>query len=300
MIGRMILMFGALTALFLAIGAAVGYFFFGDPITFMGIALVFAAILNFVSYFYSDKIVLWSTHTKLINENEDSELFDIVRRVSTKAGIRMPKVGIVQSNQPNAFATGRDPNNAVVVVTTRIRSFLTPSELEAVIGHEISHVTHRDIRVGAIAATLAGAISFIGNMMLWSMWFGGYGGGRNRNGGGAAVIGLLVAAILIPLGASMVQLGISRSRESFADEAGAKLTRRPQELMDALRKISGQVQAHPMQPSSNSPGPSTSSLWIVNPFKGSALTELFSTHPSLEHRLEKLRKVAHEMGIYVH
>jgi heat shock protein HtpX len=298
----MVLLFGALTGLFLAIGAVIGYFLFTDPITFMGIALGLAVIMNFVAYFYSDKIVLWSTHTKLINENEDPELFGIVRRVAAQANIKMPKVGIVQSNQANAFATGRNPNNAVVVATTRIRQVLTANELEAVIGHEISHVTHRDILVSSIAATLAGAISFVGNMLMWSMWgYGfGYGGGsRNRNGGGLALIAIIVAAILIPLGASMIQLGISRSRESSADEAGAKLTRRPQELMNALKKISNEAKTKPMQQTANAPSPSTAALWIVNPFKGSSLLELFSTHPSLEHRLERLRKVAHEMGIYV-
>ena len=245
-------------------------------------------------YAWSDKFVLWSTHTKLINEQDNPQLYSVVRSVAQRANIPMPRVGIVDSAQPNAFATGRGPDKAIVVATTGILKTLTPGELEAVIGHEISHVTHRDVLVASIAATIAGTISFLGQMVLWNSYFGGTGKNRNNNG----LYLMVIAAILIPIGAMLVQLGISRGRESFADEEGARLTQKPQELINALRKISTRSSASQWK-QANAPSPSTSSLWIVNPLKGSSWTEMFSTHPSLQHRIEKISKVASEMGIMV-
>lgn len=292
----MTLLFAVLTALLMALGYIVGLYF-GDPLTFMLLGLGLAAVFNFVSYFYSDSIVVKMSRAKLISENENPTLFRVVRDVTQKAGIPMPKVGIVNSPQPNAFATGRGPDKAVVCATSSILQALTPDELEAVIGHEIGHVVHRDVLMSSIAATIAGAISYLGTLAMWSVWLGG-GNSRDRSGNSSLL--LLVAAILIPLGASFVQLGISRGDEYSADEYGAKLTRNPGALISALTKISSRVQMKGFaKQGSSQPSPATGSLWIVNPFRGGALVELFSTHPSLQHRVERLRKVGREMNLYV-
>ncbi len=298
MLARTMILFTSLTVLLMLFGFIIGLVFVGDPIAFMLIGLIFAAIINFSSYAWSDKFVLWSTHTKLIGEQDNPQLNSIVRRVAERANIPMPRVGIVNSPQPNAFATGRGPNKAIVVATTGILQILTPGELEAVIGHEISHVTHRDVLVASIAATIAGTISFLGQMVLWSTFFGA-GQRRSNNNNDGAFILMIVAAILIPIGAMLIQLGISRSRECSADEAGARLTERPQELINALRKISSKSSASQWK-QSNAPSPATSALWIVNPLKGSSWTNLFSTHPSLERRIEAISKVASELGITVY
>lgn len=292
---KMTLLFFILTALLMVIGYLVGWYFFGDPITFVGLALVLAAAVNFVSYYYSDSLILRMSRAKIIQENESPTLFRVVRNVAQRANIPMPKVGIVDSPQPNAFATGRGPNKAVVCATSSILQALNPDELEAVIGHEIGHVVHRDVLMSSVAATLAGAISYIGQIALFSMWFGG--GSRDKNGGSPLVI---LAIILVPLGATFVRLGISRDDEYNADEYGAKLTRNPAGLVSALQKISAKVQAKPIATrQGNAPSPATASLWIVNPFRGNALVEMFSTHPSLEHRVERLRKIGREMNVYV-
>ena len=295
MYAKITALFFVLTALLLVIGYVVGLYFFGDPITFMGIALVLAAVINFVSYYYSDSIVLRMSKARIIQEGENPTLFKAVRNVAQKANIPMPKVGIVDSPQPNAFATGRGPNKAVVCATSSILQALTPDELEAVLGHEIGHVVHRDVLMSSVAATLAGAISYIGQMAMFSMWFGG--GNRNRNGGSPL---LILAIILVPLGATFVRLGISRNDEYSADEYGAKLTRNPAGLVSALQKISTKSQTRPIATNpAQAPSPATASLWIVNPFRGNSLVEMFSTHPSLAHRVERLRKVGHELNVYV-
>ncbi len=293
---KMTLLFAVLTSLLMAIGYVVGLYF-GDPLTFMLLGLGLAAVFNFVSYYYSDSIVIKMSRAKIINENENPTLFRVVRNVAQKANIPMPRVGVVDSPQPNAFATGRGPNKAVVCATSSILQTLTPEELEAVISHEIGHVVHRDVLMSSVAATMAGAISYIGNLAMFSIWFGG-GNSRNRNGSSSVL--LLVAAILIPIGASFVQLGISRGDEYTADEYGARLTRNPGGLISALTKISNKVQTKSFtRTNSSPPSPATGSLWIVNPFRGGAMVELFSTHPSLQHRVERLRKVGREMNLYV-
>ena len=287
-------LFFVLTALLMVIGYVVGWYFFGDPILFVGLALVLAAAINFVSYYYSDSIVLRMSKAKIIQEGENPTLFRVVRSVAQKAKIPMPKVGIVDSPQPNAFATGRGPDRAVVCATSSILQTLTPDELETVIGHEIGHVVHRDVLMSSVAATLAGAISYIGQIALFSMWFGG---GRNRNGSSPIA---LLAIILVPLGASFVQLGISRDDEYNADEYGAKLTRNPAGLASALQKISAKVQTRPIANTpAKTPAAATSPLWIINPFRGATMAEIFSTHPSLAHRIERLRRIGREMNLYV-
>ena len=293
---RVALLFGVLTGLLLVIGYAIGWYF-GDPLTFMLIALIFAGGLNFCSYYFSDSIVLKMSRARVISEGDNPVLFGIVRRVAQKANIPMPRVGIVDSPQPNAFATGRGPQKSVVVATSSILQTLDPEELEAVIGHEIGHVVHRDVLVSSVAATIAGIISFIGTSVLWSGMLSGGQRGRNDNGSGLL---LLIAAILVPLGATFVQLGISRSAEYNADEYGAKLTRNPGSLISALEKISSRVNTRPIGTNpTTAPSPSTASLWIVNPFRGSSLLELFSTHPSLTHRVQRLHQIGEEIGVYV-
>jgi heat shock protein HtpX len=293
---RVALLFGVLTGLLLVVGYAVGLYF-GDPLSFMLIALLFAGGLNLVSYYFSDSIVIKMSRAKIINESDNPVLFGVVKRVAEKAGIPMPRVGIVESPQPNAFATGRGPQKSVVVATSSILQTLNPDELEAVIGHEIGHVVHRDVLVSSVAATIAGVISYIGTIAIWS---GGLGGGRQNRDNGGSVLILLLAAILVPLGATFVQLGISRSAEYNADEYGAKLTHNPGGLVSALEKISSRVKTRPIGTNqANTPSPSTASLWIVNPFRGNSLVELFSTHPSLDHRVQRLRKIGEEIGVYV-
>ena len=293
---KIALLFTVLTGLLLGIGFVVGLYF-GNPFAFMGMFLVLAAVFNFASYYFSDSLVVRMSRAKIIQEVDSPTLFRAIRNVTQKAGIPMPKVGIVDSAAPNAFATGRGPHKAVVCATSGILQALTPDELEAVIGHEIGHVVHRDVLMSSVAATMAGAISWLGNIAIWSMWMGGS-GGRNRGGGSPLL--LIAAAVLIPLGATFVQLGISRSDEYHADEYVAKLTRNPGGLISALQKITARAQARPLSTnSSQAPSPATASLWIVNPFRGNSLVELFSTHPSLPHRLDKLRKVGREMNLYV-
>ena len=292
---KITVLFFVLTALLMLIGYLVGWYFFGDPIVFVGLALVLAAAINFVSYYYSDSLVLRMSKAKIVQESEYPSLFRVVRSVAQKANIPMPRVGVVDSPQPNAFATGRGPTRAVVCATSSILQTLTPDELEAVIGHEIGHVVHRDVLMSGVAATMAGAISYIGQMALFSIIFGG--GGKNRNGGSPLA---LLAIILVPLGATFVQLGISRNDEYSADEYGAKLTRNPAGLVTALEKITTKAQMRPIAThASKAPSPATASLWIVNPFRGNSLAEMFSTHPSLPHRVERLRRIGREMNVYV-
>jgi heat shock protein HtpX len=297
----MALLFFVLTGLLMLIGYAIGLYF-GDPLTFMLLGLVLAGVVNFVSYYWSDSIVVRMSRAKIIQESENPTLYRVVQKVAQEAQIPMPRVGIVNSPQPNAFATGRGPSKAVVVATSSILQTLNTTELEAVISHEIGHVIHRDVLTSSVAATIAGVISYIGNIALYSMMFGGLSGnGNNRQGGNPLM--LVLAAVLVPLGATFVQLGISRSVEYDADEYGAKLTHNPGALISALEKISAKAQTRSMsagQSPGNAPSPATASLWIVNPFRGGSFVELFSTHPSLQHRITRLRKIGQEIGVSVY
>jgi len=282
------------------IGYAIGYYF-GEPLIFMGLGLVAAGVVNFVSYYWSDTIVVKMSRAKIIQETDNPTLYGAVRSVAQRAGIPMPRVGMVESQQPNAFATGRGPDKAVVVATSGILNTLNPKELEAVIGHEVGHVVHRDVFMSSVAATIAGVISYVGTFALWSTMLGGT---RGSNRGGGNPILLLAAVILVPMGATFVRLGISRSFEYNADEYGAKLTHNPAGLASALQKISVKVKTRPITNNQRSgsvtgPSPATASLWIVNPFRGSSLMEIYSTHPSTEHRIERLRKIGEEIGVYV-
>ena len=205
MFGRLVLLFSALTFLLLGFALVIGYILGLDPISMVIIALVLSILINVATYAWSDKLVLWSTHTKLISQADNPQLYSIVQNVAARANIPMPRVGIVESQQPNAFATGKGPDKAIVVATTGILRTLTPSELEAVIGHEISHVTHRDVLVASVAAAIAGTVSFLGQIIFFNSFF--FGGSRGRNNNGNAWILLIIAAVLIPIGATLVQLG---------------------------------------------------------------------------------------------
>jgi heat shock protein HtpX len=251
--------------------------------------LLISLVLNFIMYFISDKIVLATTGARLVSEQEAPRLHNIVEKVSSEAGVPKPKVGIISSTVPNAFATGRGPGSATVVATTGLLNMMSDEEIEAVIGHEIGHVVHRDTLIMTIAVAIATAISYIANMVFYSFFWGfGYGGRRERDGG---EIALFAAAIVAPIAATLVQLAISRSREYYADEASALMTKRPLALASALEKIERFVRGGYKM---NVP-PSTSALFIINPFKGVSIAELFSTHPSTENRIKRLRKLAEEV-----
>lgn len=295
---RITMLFAVLTGLLMLLGYAVGLFF-GSPLLFMLLGLALAGVMNFVTYFYSDTIVIKMSRARIIQESDNPTLYGVVRDVAQRANIPMPRVGIVNSQQPNAFATGRGPQKSVVVATSGILMTLQRDELQAVIGHEVGHVVHRDVLMSSVAATIAGVISYLGNMALWTMMLGG-GNQNNRQGG--SLIPVILAVVLVPLGATFVQLGISRAAEYNADDYGAKLTRNPAGLASALLKITAKANAKTFSRSMGSPSnpsPATASLWIVNPFKGHGLAELFSTHPATQKRVERLRAIGREMGVYV-
>ncbi len=285
---KLVLLFSVLAVLLVVIGGIIGYLF-GDILLFTSIFLVLAIGLNLYSYFYSDKLALRMTKSKLVTETEEPRLYGIVKKVADKVNIDMPKVGVMDTNTPNAFATGRDEKHSVVVATRGILNMLNDDELEAVIGHEIGHITNRDILISTIAATIATMIAYVGNLILFSEIFGGE--QRNNNTG----ILLLVAAILIPIGATFVQLGISRSRESNADITSVKTVRKPDALISALRKISDIKPTQSFR-NKNNVG-AFSSLFIVNNFSSHTLMNLFSTHPSLEKRIADITKAREDLGI---
>jgi len=265
---------GALTGLLLLFGQV-----FGGR-TGMIIAFGFAIVMNFGSYWFSDKIVLRLYRAKPIGESEDPELISIVRNLATRAGLPMPRVYRIPQPTPNAFATGRNPENAVVAVTDGIRSLLTPEELSGVIAHELAHIGHRDILISSIAATLAGAIMMLGSMAKWALIFGG---GRDKDDN---IFGTLLMAFLAPIAAIIIQMAVSRSREYQADQTGAKIAGNPDSLASALEKLTMASKKIPMASS-----PATSHMFIVKPFSGKGVLNLFSTHPPVEKRVERLREM---------
>ncbi|MBI3768291.1 MAG: zinc metalloprotease HtpX [Deltaproteobacteria bacterium] len=254
------------------------------------IALVFAAVMNIGSYWFSDRIVIAMYRAQPISESDDPELYSIVHRLALKNHIPMPRLYVIPTESPNAFATGRSPEHAAVAVTAGIRRLLDRQELEGVIAHELAHVTNRDILISSIAATLAGAIMMLANMARWSLIFGGVGQRDDREGGGNG-FGLLFSLILAPIAAMLIQMAISRSREYQADDTGARVSREPEALASALRKISAYAERVPMAAS-----PSTAHLFIVNPLRGVSFQNLFSTHPPLEQRIARLEQIASELG----
>ncbi|BBA70074.1 zinc metalloprotease HtpX [Geobacter sulfurreducens] len=275
------LLLSLLTVLMVLMGSALG----GK--SGMITAFVIALGMNFFSYWFSDKIVLKMYGAREVDEHDHPAFYGMVRRLALQAGLPMPKVYIIPSDSPNAFATGRNPQHAAVAATEGILRILSPDELEGVMAHELAHVQNRDILVGTIAATFAGAISMIGNMLQWGAMFGA---GRNddEEGGAGGLIGSLVMAIVAPMAAMLIQMAVSRSREYLADETGARICGRPLALANALRKLHVASHSIPMQEAR----PASAHMFIVNPLTGGSLLSLFSTHPPMEERIARLEAMS--------
>jgi len=267
----------ALTLLLMMIGRA-----FGGQNGMM-IALAVAVVMNFVSYFFSDKIALSMYRAKPVTREELPRAYQILERLTQKIGLPMPKIYVIPTESPNAFATGRNPQHASVAVTHGILGLLTDEELEGVLAHELGHVNNRDILISSVAATIAGAITMLASMGRWAMIFGGMeGGDRDRRGGGGGLAALLML-IVAPIAASLIQLAVSRSREYQADATGAHFTGNPYALASALQKLDAYSRRVPMMAS-----PSTAHLFIIQPLLGMNFANLFSTHPPIAKRIERL------------
>jgi heat shock protein HtpX len=270
-----------LTFLFILVGTALG----GRSGAIY--AFIFAALMNFFSYWFSDKIVLRMYGAREVSQSEAPELYGIVAELTSKASLPMPKVYIMENDTPNAFATGRNPQHAAVAVTTGILRILTRDELMGVIGHELSHISHRDILISTIAATMAGAISILATMARWGAMFGGFGRSDDEEGGGGGnFLVVILVSIFASIAAMLIQLAISRSREYLADEGGAHLSN-PLSLAKALEKLEVASQRIPMKAN-----PSTAHMFIVNPLRGGGVLSLFSTHPPIEERIARLEEMA--------
>ena len=248
--------------------------------TGMYMAFGLALAMNFFSYWFADKIVLKMYGAQEVSPAEAPDLHHMVEELSREAGVPKPRVCIIPDETPNAFATGRNPEHGVVAVTEGIMRLLTPTELKGVLAHEIGHIQHRDILIQTVAATLAGAIMILANMVKWGAIFGS----SSEDNRGTGLLGTLALAIIAPIAATLVQMAISRSREYLADEAGAHFSHNPESLARALEKLAYGVQAVPMDAN-----PATAHMFIVNPLTGSSLMNLFSTHPPIEERVARLR-----------
>jgi heat shock protein HtpX len=277
---RTTVLLAALTALFLVIGGALG----GNQ--GLVVAFIFALLMNFASYWFSDKIVLRMYGAQEVSLNEAPDLFRLVQRLAQRAGIPMPRVYIIPSDSPNAFATGRNPEHAAVAVTEGIMRLLDEQELAGVLAHELGHVRNRDTLIMTVAATLAGAITMLAHMAQWGALFGGFGSRNDDEDSGGGMLGLLFMAILAPIAAMLIQLAISRSREYFADSTGAVIAGSPLGLARALEKLHYASQRLPLNPN-----PATAHLFIVNPLSGASFATLFSTHPPIEERIRRLRRL---------
>lgn len=269
------LLLGLLTTLFVAIGGWLG----GQ--SGMVMAFVLALVMNVASYWFSDKLVLAMYGAQPLAESDAPAVHRIVRTLATKARIPMPRLYLIASPSPNAFATGRNPEHAAVAVTEGILSIMNEEELEGVLAHELSHVLNRDILISTVAATLAGAIMMLANMARWGAMFGG---GRDDDERGVNPIALIVTALFAPIAAMLIQMAVSRAREYEADASGALLTRRPLGLASALGKLQQASQIVPMEAN-----PATAHLFIVNPLTGRSLLNLFASHPPIEDRIARLR-----------
>jgi heat shock protein HtpX len=277
---RTAILLAVLTALFMGVGFLIG----GQ--SGMVVALLVAAAMNLFAYWNSDKMVLSMYGAREVDERSAPELVGLVKQLAQEAGLPMPRVYIMENPQPNAFATGRNPEHAAVAVTSGLLQRLNQQELAGVLAHELGHIKHRDTLLMTITATIAGAISMLAN-------FGFYFGG-NRNNGSTGLIGSLLLIILAPLAAGLVQMGISRGREYEADRMGAETTRRPLWLASALGKIASAAEQIPNAQAERNPA--TAHLFIVNPLSGAGMDNLFSTHPNVENRIARLREMAREMG----
>jgi len=273
---RTALLLAAMTAVILFIGQLMGG---RQGLT---LALFLAGAMNFFSYWYSDKLVLRMYRAREVGPTESPELHAVVSRLAQRAGLPMPKVYVIPQEAPNAFATGRNPEHAVVAVTEGLLQIMDRRQLEGVLAHELGHVKNRDILIGTVAATMAGAVMMLASMARWSAIFGG--GQRDSEGGGASGLGLILMSILAPIGAAIIQMAISRSREYLADSTGAAIAGNPEGLAGALEKLGAYSRRIPMQAN-----PSTAHMFIVNPLSGRSLQSLFSTHPPVEERIARLR-----------
>jgi heat shock protein HtpX len=274
-----------LTLLLVAMGSAIG----GQ--SGMIVAFFMAAAMNFFSYWYSDKIVLRMYGAREVGEADQPEFYGMVRRLALQAGLPMPKVYLIPSDSPNAFATGRNPEHAAVAATAGIMRILSREELEGVMAHELAHVQNRDTLISTLAATFAGAISMLGNMLQWAAIFGG-GRSDEEGEGGGGLMGGLALAIIAPIAAMLIQMAVSRSREFLADERGARICGQPLALAGALAKLQQASHLLPMAEAR----PTTAHLFIVNPLSGRALANLFSTHPPMEERIRRLQSLANQGG----
>lgn len=268
-----------LTALFILVGSAIG------RKSGAIYAFVFAALMNFFAYWFSDKIVLRMYGAQEVSQSEAPELYQVVGELTNKVSLPMPKVYIIENDTPNAFATGRNPEHAAVAVTTGILRILSKEELMGVIGHELSHIQHRDILISTMAATIAGAISMLASIARWGAIFGG-GRSDNEEGGGGNILFVLLFTMVASIAAMLIQMAISRSREYLADEGGAHLSH-PLSLAKALGKLDMAALRIPMEAN-----PSTAHMFIVNPLRGGGVLSLFSTHPPIEERIARLEEMA--------
>jgi len=269
-----------LTVLFILVGSAIGG---RGGVVY---AFILAALMNFFAYWFSDKIVLRMYGAKQVSQGEAPELYQIVADLTSKASMPMPKVYIMENDTPNAFATGRNPEHAAVAVTAGILRILSKEELTGVIGHELSHIRHRDILVSTIAATMAGAIGMLARMAQWGAIFGGGRSDNEEGGGGSNFLVTLIFSIIASIAAILIQMAISRSREYLADAGGAHLSH-PLSLAKALGKLEMAAQRIPMEAN-----PSTAHMFIVNPLRGGGVLSLFSTHPPIEERIARLEEMA--------
>lgn len=277
---KTIFLLGALSALLIALGGVLGRnYLYG--------LTVLAVVMNFVSYFWSDKIVLAMNHAREVSREEAPRLHAVVEELSMRAEIPKPRVFLIPQAQANAFATGRDPQHGAVAVSEGILRLLSERELRGVLAHELAHIKNRDILIASVAATIASAITFVAHAVRWGAIFGGYGSRDDR--GGSSPLALLAMAIVAPIAALLIQMGISRSREFIADANGAGISGDPEALARALERLHEGVQAIPANVA-----PATASMYIVNPFTRSGLMSLFSTHPPVEERVARLRNLMHD------
>lgn len=253
------------------------------------IALILAAVMNIGSYWFSDKIVLRMYKATEVTEAEEPEFYNIVKELAQKAQLPMPKVYIIPQDSPNAFATGRNPEHAAIAATSGIIRLLSKEELRGVMAHELAHVQNRDILIGSIAATIAGAVSYLATMAQWALIFGG--GSRDRDRGGAHPAVMIAVMILAPIAAMIVQMAISRSREYLADSEGARISGRPEWLASALLKLQAGTSRVPIK-ATEATQEATAHMFIVNPLMGGGLRALFSTHPAIEERVRRLKSMA--------
>lgn len=280
---KTVLFLGLLTGVLVAAGGAIG----GNQ--GMVIALVIAAAMNFFSYWYSDKMVLKFYRARPVDTKSAPGLYEMVHELSQRAGLPMPRVYIIDDHTPNAFATGRNPENAVVAVTTGILGILSQRELRGVLSHELAHIKDRDILISSVAATLAGAVMVLANIARFSLFFGGT---DDEEDGGLGIIGVLLMSILAPLAAMLVQMAVSRSREYLADAEGAKISKDPRALSSALSRLESANRAEPMVHAS----PQTAHMFIVNPLSARGVANLFSTHPPISERIRRLNDMAPGSG----